>query len=384
MASGSNQQEELPLAGKWTDENLKGYAPNQVPEPVTRLKSLWETQVIFPYSLNGTTHAFGGPKPDDNNRNKKTMSFFPLYQSSSPRAFLKEPYNFTYIKPTNKVFRSAPSHKDKYIAWLDRVQHDFEGIWQTAGIFDLIQLSRTGLKYDQEMIIVALHFFETSTNTFHFECGMMTPTLFDVAAITGLSPLGDTYDPYKSTRNIEVVMRDKTYTKYIAEQHKDTEEVSDEEHVAFLALWLSQYVFCTRSLQVAKMFVPMATQLHECHQFGFGRLLLGCLYEAMRIVCGNIKKAGDGSTFLGDGSTFLGSGPFWLLQLWLNATFSKELEIFLREQYYPESAERQIEGIRLARMIPRPRGKLVQHGLFIHFLHYQNMKKNKMPFGQHI
>ncbi|PNX75439.1 hypothetical protein L195_g031375 [Trifolium pratense] len=65
---------------------------------------------------------------------------------------------------------------------------DLQKIWES-------QLSRTGLKYQQEMIIVVLHFFESSTNTFHFECGMMTPTLFDVAAITGLLPIGDTYDP---------------------------------------------------------------------------------------------------------------------------------------------------------------------------------------------
>ncbi|GAU34569.1 hypothetical protein TSUD_29150 [Trifolium subterraneum] len=58
-------------------------------------------------------------------------------------------------------------------------------------------------KYQQEMIIAALHFFESSTNTFQFECGMMTPTLFDVAAITGLPLTGDTYDPTLAGSKIE-------------------------------------------------------------------------------------------------------------------------------------------------------------------------------------
>jgi hypothetical protein len=126
---------------------------------------------------------------------------------------------------------------------------------------------RTGLKYNQEMIIAALHFFESSTNTFHFECGMMTPTLFDVAAITGLPPTGETYDPYHASKNIEVSMNDKTYAKYIAEHHLDDKEVGDDEHVAFLVLWLSKYVFCTKSLQVAVKFVNMAVQIHEGQQF---------------------------------------------------------------------------------------------------------------------
>ncbi|PNX96851.1 hypothetical protein L195_g020066 [Trifolium pratense] len=104
---------------------------------------------------------------------------------------------------------------------------------------------KTGLKYQQEMIIAALRFFESSTNTFHFECGMMTPTLFDIAAITGLPPIGDTYDPSRASNNIKFDFQSKTYSKYIMENHKTDEEVSPEEHVAFLTLWLSQYVFCT-------------------------------------------------------------------------------------------------------------------------------------------
>ncbi|CAJ2642321.1 unnamed protein product [Trifolium pratense] len=199
------------------------------------------------------------------------------------------------------------------------------------------------------MIIAALHFFESSTNTFHFECGMMTPTLLDVAAITGLSPLGDTYDPCKASDTIKFDFRNKSYSKYIVENRKTSDEVSDEEHVAFLTLWLSQYVFCTQSLQVAKKFIPMAIQLHECQQFNFARLVLGCLYESMRDACEHLKRTGDGSTFLG-------VGPFWLLQLWLTATFHAELDLFLPEPYYEESRTRQIEGTRLARMVPRERG----------------------------
>jgi hypothetical protein len=113
------------------------------------------------------------------------------------------------------------------------------------------------------MIIAAMHFFESSTNTFHFDCGMMTPTLFDISAITGLSPVGEIYDPTKITLSIEFDYKEKTFQKYILENHRaGEEEVSDIEHIAFLTLWLSHYVFCSKSLQVAKKFIPMAIQLH--------------------------------------------------------------------------------------------------------------------------
>ncbi|GAU30389.1 hypothetical protein TSUD_58010 [Trifolium subterraneum] len=354
MADSPQTSEELPIAGKWWRDELKGCESTQVLEPSRRNKEIWEKQVIFPYSLDNKTFAFGGPKPHENNRNKETISFFPSYSHCNPRTFVTGAYNFSYLKPPNKIFRSAPTIVEGYIAWLDRVQQDFGSLWKDFGIFDFIQLSRLGLKYQQEMIIAALHFFKSSTNTFQFECGMMTPTLFDVAAITGLSPTGDTYDPNLAGSKIEPKIRTKSYTKYIKEQNQLKGEVSDEEHVAFLALWLSQHVFCTRSLQVAKMFFSMAIQLHEGQQFGFGKLILGCLYENMRSVCENIK---------------------------LNATFRVEMHLFLPDLHNEEVAKRQIEGVRLARLIPRTRGLTYQQLFLQYFEAFLGLKEFKERFA---
>jgi hypothetical protein len=164
-----------------------------------------------------------------------------MYKPCSPRAFLDSPYSFEFIKPPNKVFRSAPYYgNEDYITWLDRVQVGYGEFWKYYGIYELIQLSRLGPKYQQEMLIAALHFFESSTNTFHFRCGMMTPTLFDVAAITGLSPIGDTYDPARASQDISFDPTEKTFQKYIQENHEvGEEEVSDIEHVAFLTVAFS-------------------------------------------------------------------------------------------------------------------------------------------------
>jgi hypothetical protein len=205
----------------------------------------------------------------------------------------------------------------------------------------------------------------------------MTPTLFHVAAITGLSPIGDTYDPARASQNISFDPTEKTFQKYIQENHEaGEEEVSDVEHVAFLTLWLSHYIFCSKSLQVAKKFIPMAIQIHEGQQFGLGRLILGCLYESMQSLSENLKKTGDGSTFLA-------AGPFWLLQLWLNATFEKELELFLPGDYEVEARRRQVEGTRLVRLMPLPRG-LDYEQLFLKyfnvFLNLKTFKNEYAPF----
>jgi hypothetical protein len=193
-----------------------------------------------------------------------------------------------------------------------------------------------------------------------------------VAAITGLPPTGDTYDPSRVAHTIEFEFKSKTYSKYITENEGEG-EVSDEEHVAFLALWLSQHVFCTKSLQVARRFIIMANQIHEGQQFGFACLLLGCLYESMRSACELMKKTGDGSTFLG-------YGPFWLLQLWLNATFPSELDIMLPKMHYEEAGKRQIEGTRPALMTSRPRGFSYDQAFLFYFQAFLNLKEFKPSF----
>jgi hypothetical protein len=110
MTSSSNQKRALPLAGKWSESILRNYGPNSIPEPLMNLEQrrIWESQVMFPYSLADQTYAFGGPLPDANRKTAAILNIFPLYKPCSPRAFLDTPYNFNFIKPPNKVFRSSP------------------------------------------------------------------------------------------------------------------------------------------------------------------------------------------------------------------------------------------------------------------------------------
>ncbi|KAL5138864.1 hypothetical protein HKD37_10G028935 [Glycine soja] len=321
-------QESVPFAGKWHRFLVRPDGEKVVPEPHgdAEQTETWESEVMIPFAVERTVYAFGGPLPDQESLSSSMNKVFPCYPTCEPRIF--------------------DTHKD-YLPWLDRVEQAYEDFWKTYGIFDLIQFSRFGPEYRPEMLIAAMHFFESSTNTFQFKCGMMTPTLLDVAALTGLRPSGETYDPTTSSDNIKLVYKENTFSKYIAE-HKGTveEEVSDEEHVAFLTLWLSHYVFCTKSLQVAKRFIPMALQIHEGQSFGFGRLLLAVLYESLGEACDDLKKSKDGSSFLV-------SGPMWLLQLWLNATFKQEMGLIIPQDYAEEVANRSIEGQRALRLTPK-------------------------------
>jgi hypothetical protein len=137
---------------------------------------------------------------------------------------------------------------------------------------------------------------------------MITPTLFDMAALTGLKPSAHTYDPdVDSIYTISFSTTRATYSTHIAHYHdKDTETVSDVEYITFLALWLSHSVFCSKSLQVAKEYLTLANQLHAGHDVCLSEMILASLYEPLSDGVAQLKN-------LGDKGNLLLSDPFWLL-----------------------------------------------------------------------
>lgn len=66
-------------------------------------------------------------------------------------------------------------------------------------------------------------------------------------------------------------------------------KVSDEEHIAFITIWLSYYVFCPGSLQIAKSYISLAIQIHEVRQVSLGKLLLASLYHCLGLVTLKLK-----------------------------------------------------------------------------------------------
>lgn len=148
---------------------------------------------------------------------------------------------------------------------------------------------------------------------------MLTPTLLDVAYITGFSPLGETFDPTLLTENTFSFNR-ASLQNYIEDHHdQDSAKVSDEECIAFLTLWLSYYVFCLGSLQIAKSYISLAIQIHEGRQISLGKLLLASSYHSLGLATLKLKLLHSTSKAL---NLF---GPMWLLQYWLNATFEYQL-----------------------------------------------------------
>lgn len=96
------------------------------------------------------------------------------------------------------------------------------------------------------MLVASLYYWESTTNTFQLPCGMLTPTLFDVAAIIGLQPVDNNFNPNEKSDkdNIDFDNNYAGFSRYIETYHvTGTTEVTSEEHITFIALWLFKYIY---------------------------------------------------------------------------------------------------------------------------------------------
>lgn len=280
-----------------------------------------------------------------------------------------------------RAFRAIPTFKDPtdYLNWLTKVEKVKAQAWKDIGIYDLIMLSKLNLDYNTPMLISSSYFWDSTHYTFHLPCGMATPTLFDMAAIIGLEPTGHTYDPdIDSMDTIAFSTTRAAYSTHITYYHdKDIEDVSNVEHIAFLALWLSHSIFCSKSLQVTKKYLTLANQLHARHDIFLSKMILESLYESLSDGVAQLNN-------LGDKGNLLLSGPFWLLQLWINATFEASLpNKGLVDEDAEEILNRRVEGPRLPQLTQNDEGQALQStfmGYIMMFSKHHVFTSSMAPF----
>lgn len=218
-----------------------------IPEPKTEEQHrIYTSQVLVPIYVSGKTHALSGPLADLDTDFSKLKEYFPSYhkckligQAKKPRVELttteepktNEPIDLRFMNNDFRVFHVTPSFKNptNCIEWLNKIEKTKAQNWKEMGIYDLIMLLKLGLEYISSMLVSSLYFWDNTHYTFHLPCGIITPTLFNLASITGLKPTRHTYDldiDYEDT--IAFSTSRAAYSTHIAHYHdKDTITVSD-------------------------------------------------------------------------------------------------------------------------------------------------------------
>ncbi|KAM2351027.1 hypothetical protein ACFXTH_005888 [Malus domestica] len=85
---------------------------------------------------------------------------------------------------------SWPSTTTTWAAWVVRMERLFGEQWKALGIYDAILLSSMEIVLDKELLLAALCFWCSATNTMVLPLGPIGPTILDITAILGTSTTG--------------------------------------------------------------------------------------------------------------------------------------------------------------------------------------------------
>lgn len=152
-----------------------------------------------------------------------------------------------------------------------------------------------------------------------FPWGEATLTLEDVMILGGFSPIGDQVTRPVTENLIWLVEEmNKVRTRLCKSSSKvaghrpwlehfmERERDSKIEHVGFLSLWLSRFVFCL-STSITKEVFPIAALLSSGVKVSLGRAVLAGIYQNLRMLKDRAMASSD---------MISGSGPLRLVQLW--------------------------------------------------------------------
>ena len=123
-----------------------------------------------------------------------------------------------------------------------------------------------------------IYFWSKTTNTLQLPYGMISPTLFELAATTSVRPIGkiihfDLIPNYVKAYNFNDSKP--SYSAFILNNIRPPSiTVFDAEHMVFLSYWLNAVVFCSRSLQMQPRYFPLAIMLHEGHRLCLAKSII--------------------------------------------------------------------------------------------------------------
>lgn len=230
--------------------------------------------------------------------------------------------------PSTVHFKGWACPQRQWGKWVEKLQPIYEDLWKKAGIFDAIKSSTYKIRRDPSSILGAAAFWCETTNTFLFPWSEATITLEDVMILGGFPVMGEPLkkrEPFDGDlQEMEKAMiaehRKFNKTKWRkADQTLWTrqfmEREGDElEHIGFLSLWLSRYVFPRHPDGIVGQYViPIAVRLSRGVRISIATAVLASLYRDLRILKDYLHQNGGGQ----EAAQLVLWAPFSILQMWL-------------------------------------------------------------------
>ncbi|XP_027340953.1 uncharacterized protein LOC113854249 [Abrus precatorius] len=220
--------------------------------------------------------------------------------------------------------------KTKWFEWVDTLQVKYESVWKKVGIFEAIMCStKCHIVKNQNLAIGVAEKWCSKTNSFLFPWGEATITLEDMMVLGGYPIVGEpVFTPLQSQemREVEKKLVLARREPWRSRKGKATTTAwmdiffnsgSEIEHEAFLATWLSMFVFSHNGL-INKFVFPIAIHLARGNSIALAPAVLACIYKDLSL----LKKTIVGLTkpHVVDDKLQLEvtlQSPFYLVQIWV-------------------------------------------------------------------
>ncbi|XP_073129324.1 serine/threonine-protein phosphatase 7 long form homolog [Henckelia pumila] len=215
--------------------------------------------------------------------------------------------------------------------WIEHMHALHHLTWKESGIYEAIMCSKYKIHRNQDLIFSFSEKWCPETNTFVFPWGESTVTLEDVMALGGFSVLGNSnFTPIgedeKEMKRIQKILVDerKNITKTTLKRASQSAWVvkfmnsgSEIEHQAFLAYWLSRFVFPKFAKDsIGETIIPLAIHLSRGTRIALAPAVLASMFKDLR----SLKEALDASRKQSSSGGFHKvklSSPLQLLQVWI-------------------------------------------------------------------
>ncbi|WJX37770.1 hypothetical protein P8452_25502 [Trifolium repens] len=217
----------------------------------------------------------------------------------------------------------------KWVKWVDQLKPKYESVWKKAGIFEAIMSTKSHIMKNQDLVYGVVEKWCSETNTFVFPFGEATITLEDVVVLGGYSLFGSPISKPLKDQEMKEVEQKLNHAR--SQLHKTKsgaprtsiwmdifiDKGSEIEHEAFLATWLSIFVFPHNRMLVKSCLFPIVVRLARGNTIALAPSVLASLYKDLSLFkkqIVNLKKCSDKFPLVLDVNV---QSPFYLVQVWV-------------------------------------------------------------------
>ena len=202
--------------------------------------------------------------------------------------------------PLKLVFTGWIDPPKKWKIWVEQMHSSYQSIWKKSGIYEAIMGSTYRTRRNYDLFLSLAERWCPFTNSFIFPWGEATITMEDIMILGGFCVTGEPVSkPLETTElvNIEEQLEKSLELGTKVSSHQGwmkqfMGEGSKFEHITFLSLWLSRYVF-GQKLQNTISGDLFSVAIHLAHgtRLALGPAVLASIYRDMSLLKGTIMES---------------------------------------------------------------------------------------------